>query len=257
MKKIFFVFLMFFGLNIFASERQCEILKEKLAKPIENEADRQFNLTQLDVEIKSDSNCAKNLLGRLSYEGTNVPKDTDRAYAIFYDLSKANYPPAQYNFAYTLSQKGDVEPQVVIDYLKGVIAGVADKEDYQYLIPKAVNVGDQYLKVQVDPKKYDVKGLTSDFNKFVADYYIQSGNQIIANTKRSRANADAFVGIFSLGLAASMIGSSARVAGSAARASSNPYYINGTPLSALTPSPRFYQMYSPAPGQGLYAVPIY
>lgn len=257
MKKLFYISLVLISFSAFANERQCEILKETLSKPIENEADRQFNLTQLDMEIKSGSNCAKNLLGRLSFEGTNVPKDSEKAYAIFYDLSKANYPPAQYNFAYALSQKEGVEPQVVIDYLKGVIAGVADKEEYQYLIPKAVNVGDRYLNTQVDSKKYDVKSLSTDFNKFVADYYVQSGNQIIANTKRSRANADAFVGIFSLGLAASMIGSTARVAGAATRSGGNPFYINGTPLSALTPSPRFYQMYSPAPGQGLYAVPIY
>lgn len=257
MKKVLFLSLLFFSLNCFSEERQCEILKERLSKPIENESDRKFNLTQLDIEIKSGSSCAKNLLGRLSYEGTNVPKDADKAYAIFYELSKENYSPAQYNFAFTLSQNREVEPQVVLDYIKGVIAGVADKEDYQYLIPKAVNVGDQYLQNQVDPKKYDVKSMTTDFNKFVADHYVQSGNQIIANTKKSRANADAFVGIFSLGLAASMVGSSARAAGGLARSGGNPYYVNGTPLSALTPSPRFYQMYSPAPGQGLYAVPIY
>jgi len=243
---LLFLFLAF-SLSAFANEADCQSMKEYFVvkRDDKNELNRRF--LELDKRVKDNEQCAKNLLGRLYFEGVNVDKDFDRAHAIFFDLANNAYPPAQFNLAFVLSKKTEVEPEIVLNLLQGLIVRYSGLYDYGYLARKARDFGREYLG-ELDEDK-QVK-LTPPFEDLIRESTINAAIQIRNNTRARNEKEDDIMAMLTIGVYAAAIGSKLGTSTSNSRNSSMP----ATQFNTI--KPRMYSVY-PMGGNYLYAIPHY
>jgi hypothetical protein len=209
MKRLLFLCLIGVYQSVLAKDSDCDALKNAVFS--DRVPDKNWVASTIEREISRDLKCAKNLLGRMYAEGRVFDVDKDRSYAIFYDLSQAGYPPAQYNLAYLMSERSDVKPQVVLGYLQGFISLYIADEKYGYLVPKATDLGRVYL----DKLKYgslEVEGLRDDFESVVRRANTNAAIDLVRKTKERRGTEDAIVGVLALGMALSEVSSALRSA---------------------------------------------
>ena len=95
---------------------------EELRSNFQNGVEIHRSLEALQLELTSDNPCFKNLLGTLYARGDVLPKDGDRAYAIFYELSKLDYPPSELNLGIMLARKDAAYDVSTPGYLLGLFS---------------------------------------------------------------------------------------------------------------------------------------
>jgi TPR repeat protein len=120
MHKVVLVILLLATVSANAQDASCTSLRNDIYSLNSDKEKLKPHIKELAERVSQKDNCARNLLGRMYAEGYYFDKDDDRAYAIFYELSNVGYAPAQYNLAFTLTQKQDVEPKLVFVYLQGI-----------------------------------------------------------------------------------------------------------------------------------------
>jgi hypothetical protein len=209
MKHLLFLCLIGIYQGVLAKDSDCDALKNAVFS--DRVPDKNWVVSTLEREISRDLKCAKNLLGRMYAEGRVFDVDKDRSYAIFYDLSQAGYPPAQYNLAYLMSERSDIRPQVVLGYLQGLISMYIADEKYGYLVPKATDLGRGYLE-KLKHGSPEVEGLRDDFESAVRKANTKAAIDLVRKTKETRATEDAILGIIALGIALSEASSALRSA---------------------------------------------
>ena len=250
MHKIVIAILLAIVLSAHAQDTSCVALKNDIYSLNSDKEKLKIYIKELAEAVKENNNCAKNLLGRMYAEGYYFSQDEDRAYAIFYELSNLGYAPAQYNLAYTLSEKKDVEPKLVFIYLQGLVLTYPMNEEFRYIVPKSIELGRNYLDKLKAANNLQEPALRNEFEVVIRESAKSVATELSATTKALREKEDTIVGILSAGMLAYKL---APTVGNLLKA---PSYSGGNSQFIQLPKPRFYQLYSPA-GQGLYAVPIY
>lgn len=138
--------LVFTSTQPHAGESACKSIKNDV-RNIKSLTDPQkrYLRDEISILIKADEMCAKNLLGRMYYEGGGIEKDADKAEAIFYDLAQRAYPPALYNLAYLKIKQGSTDAEEILAYLHGIMAKYIGDEQWRYLAANARDLGWEYL----------------------------------------------------------------------------------------------------------------
>jgi hypothetical protein len=249
MHKLVFAILFFVTASVNAQDTSCTSLRNSIYSSSSDKENLKPYIKELADAVSQKDSCARNLLGRMYAEGHYFAKDDDRAYAIFYELSNVGYAPAQYNLAFTLTQKQDVDPRLVFVYLQGLVLTYSMNEEFRYIVPKSIELGRQFLDKLKDTNNTQEPSLRNEFESVIRETSKGVATELSARTKALREKEDMIVGILAAGMLAY------KLAPAVGNALSAPSYGGGTRFMQL-PNPRFYQLYSPG-GQGLYAVPIY
>ena len=155
MRIVFIVFYFVLALTASAKEPDCQSLKRFFSSQVENKDKLNRKFTELNRRVKNDHACAKNLLGKIYFEGKNINQDVERAHAIFFELAEKAYPPAQYNLAFVLSKNPTIEPEVVLSLLQALIIRYTGAYDYGHIALKARDLGRVYLS-QLNHDKQEI-----------------------------------------------------------------------------------------------------
>lgn len=129
-----------------ASEPACDRLSsaytERAALTLEQ---RESLVANLKKEVLLGGLCAKNLLGRVLYDGDIIARDLDRAHAIFYDLSEQSYPPAMYNLAYLSVSEFKDSPSQVLAFIHGLMIRFSSDPKWVRISANARELGYEYI----------------------------------------------------------------------------------------------------------------
>ena len=199
MRILLLMFYLIVSLNASAKETECQSLKKFFSSQVENKNELNKKFKELNRRVSKNQLCAKNLLGRIYFEGKNVNQDFDRAHAIFFELAEIAYPPAQYNLAFVLSKKPAVEPEVVLSLLQGLIIRYTGLYDYGYIALKARDLGREYLS-KLNHDKQEI--LSQTFENLVRESTTNAAIKIRNNTKQRNQKEDNIMGMLSMGVVA-------------------------------------------------------
>jgi hypothetical protein len=179
-----------------ASEENCEVLKSFFSET--RPKDTQFTnaIKNLDLLIQKNDYCAKNLLGRVYYEGLNFTKDDSKAYAIFFDLSERNYPPTLFNLAFLLSKQKAADPEVTLTLLQGLVVNYTGHSENGHIARKARDLGRDYISNLEEARR---EAFQIEFEDVVKQATINSAVRIREKTDQRNENNDSLMGILALG----------------------------------------------------------
>lgn len=252
------VFLNFvFSALSYGGESDCDQLRKIVnsREVLSSEAKKELfiNLNHL---IQKDEYCAKNLLGRVYFEGLIVPQSKEKAQGIFYDLSEKNYPPAFYNLAYFFITENKGDPAVNMDLLHGLIIKYSGDADWGYISASSRELGWDYLsKLEQSNISREALIELKEQHKGITEKNINELAEAVKNrTKEVKSQSDAIMAVVAVGAAAVAITRTGILAQGAG------YTSNRLPTTMYLPSgsnPRFYQFMPTANSGILYGVPIY
>jgi hypothetical protein len=189
-----------------ASETECESLKNKFNSGIPPIETKSF-LTTLERLISFDNMCAKNLLGRIYYTGNPLNQDTEKGYAIFYDLARKGYPPALYNIAYIAIKEKRESPEAIIELLHGIMINYLGDRDWGYISANSRELAWDYLneiKNDTNPEIYKI--LYERHRQISSESTLKLANAVRARTQEVREQSDAIVGLLAIGAASYAVG---------------------------------------------------
>lgn len=220
---------------------ECESLKDLAAKPTLTDVDKTQFLDNLRRLVAADDHCAKNLLGRLTYQGKILPKDIEKAYAIFFDLANKSYPPAMYNLAYFYIEQKTLPPEGILDLLKGIMARFAADPEWGIIAADARELGWEYLNTQLlqDRNSPHLRALERSFGEMSNSTVLRAAQEAVETRNSYHAASNVIIGLMALGAAAS-------IANNAMTAQATSY---SSTYTIPAPSPRFFSlMNTPQPG---------
>jgi hypothetical protein len=230
-----------------AAEAECEPLKDKLlASSKLSPRDRSISLVDLEQLILKGEDCAKNLLGRIYYEGGTLPKDVNKAHEIFYDLSLKGYPPATFNLAYLSIKESRESPENIVGLLQGLMIKFSGDRQWGHISASSRELAWDYLDEIKHSGNTDISKITElriKHQRLSTDTTAQLANAVQSRTDDLRGQADAIVGLLSIGLAANAIGQRAAIA-------SRP-----TTFSSPAFTPRLYSVTPTGSSNILYLIP--
>jgi len=132
--------------NAWAAE--CESIKRQYAEVKQESgadgAPEKF-IKSIQTEVDAANLCARNLLGRIYYEGVILPRSVERATAIFNDLSNRGYPPAMYNLAYVLIKENQSDPRTIMTFIHGIMHNYYGSKEWGLIASDARELGWDYL----------------------------------------------------------------------------------------------------------------
>lgn len=212
---------------------------------------------KLNSLIQKKENCAKNLLGRIYFEGLLVPQDKEKAQGIFYDLAENEYPPGFYNLAYFFVTQNKGDPAVNMNLLHGLMIKYSGDVEWGYISANSRELGWDYLR-KLEEVSFNKETLLElhEQHKSITEKNINELAEAVKNrTKEIKSQSDAIMAVVAIGTAAVAISRSGILAGQGAG-----YGSNRLPSTMYLPSgsnPRFYQFMPTANPGILYGVPIY
>lgn len=195
MKKLVIILISItFYTNVsYANNIECERIKSDLeANKIEKKNEV---LAKLDELIKQDNDCAKNLLGKIYFEGRLLDKDEDKAHAIFYDLANRNYPPAMYNLAYIAIKKNLESPEAISTFLQGIMISFQGNREWGQISANSRDLLWEYFDL-LESRNYDkefISALREKHKVLVTESNSKFVDEINARTNEIRNNSDSFV----------------------------------------------------------------
>lgn len=254
-----FIFLNFvFSALSYGGESDCDQLKRIVnsREVLSSEAKKEL-FANLNHLIQKNENCAKNLLGRIYFEGVIVPQNKERAQGIFYDLAEREYPPGFYNLAFFFVVENKGDPAVNMDLLHGLMVKYSGDVGWGYISANSRELGWDYLKklegASIDA---DVLRELQEQHKSVTEKNINELAETVKNrTKEIKNQSDAIMAVLAIGAAAVAISRSGVLASQGAGYGSS--RLPTTMYLPSGPNPRFYQFMPTANPGILYGVPIY
>lgn len=253
---IFAAFL--FPSSSYGGESNCDQLKKTInsKEHLNLELKSKF-FDNLNSLIQQNENCAKNLLGRIYFEGVLIPQDKEKAQGIFYDLAEKEYPPGFYNLAYFFITENKGDPAVNMDLLHGLMIKYSGDADWGYLSANSRELGWDYLrKLEKTSLNKDLLLELKEQHKNITEKNINELAEAVKNrTKEIKGQSDAIMAVLAIGTAAIAISRSGLLASQGAG-----YGSSRLPTTMYLPSgsnPRFYQFMPTANPGILYGVPIY
>lgn len=253
------IFLNFaFPVLSYGGESDCDPLKKIVnsRKDLSAEEKKEF-FSKVNFLIQQDENCAKNLLGRIYFEGAMVPQDKEKAQAIFYDLAEKEYPPGFYNLAYFFIAQNKGDPAVNMDLLHGLMIKYSGDVEWGYISANSRELGWDYLrKLEGTSLNAGVLLQLQEQHKSIAERNINElAEAVKSRTKEIKDQSDSIMAVLAIGAAAVAISRSGLLAGQGSG-----YGSSRLPTTMYLPSgsnPRFYQFMPTANPGILYGVPIY
>lgn len=192
-----------------ANETACENVKINIQKQINpSAADALLVLKDLERLILNNEYCAKNILGKLYYGGIYLIRNIDRAHEIFYDLTQRGYPPAAFNLAYFTIQEKKESPELIINFLDGLMVNYLGDRQWGYISAGARDLAGDYLdelNASSDFSQNQINIMRKQHQKLSAETTSHLAEMVKARTSEIRGQSDAIVGILALGMAASTI----------------------------------------------------
>jgi hypothetical protein len=175
-----------FPFTAFADAYDCYQLEQTLTyKKKFTELERQRLLSTVNALVDRSDICAKNILGKLLYDGELVEKDVDRAYTIFYDLASQSLPSASYNLAYLKAHDNKTVPEELMAFIDGLVLIYSQQDRFGKLAANARELGWDYLDVLARNGMPDERlGELRDKHQFVAQL---TTNQLVDLTTEWQA----------------------------------------------------------------------
>jgi len=231
--------------NVNASEAECSRLKSQLA--VDTASKKTEILNEIDTLIKSNEPCAKNLLGRIYFEGILLSKDTEKAHAIFYDLSQQSYPPAFYNLAYLSIRENRALPTEIMPLLHGIMVKYLGDSQWGYLSASARELGWDYLDSlssnQIDSNTLRI--LKEQHKLLVGSTSNQLADIVKNQSESVRNQSNTILQLILIGVAAASLGN----------VLSGPNTFHSA-NSTLTSTPHLYQFTPTSSSNILYMIPL-
>ena len=197
-----------------ASAASCDDLRNYFQKPNLENPETKERLVQLRDMVNSDDFCAKNLFGRLEYQGIFVQKDIENAKNIFTDLSNRDYPPAMFNLAYVQSQEKSSNPEITLGLLTGIYATNVDSKEYADLAKKSMEYGRSYIETLPEPPR---TRLGQSFESALSAANVAAREKRVERIRKSDEVTMGFLGAV-LGIGLGFMVGAKLAAGSGARA---------------------------------------
>jgi len=243
---LLFAILLFNTSDVYAwGEESCASVKKRLTTEHQTGTGKRDILRDVDNLIRQNEPCAKNILGRIYYDGIYLPQDKEKARAIFYDLAQQRYPPATFNLAYFAIKERQETPMAIIGLLHGLMLQYLGDREWGYISASSRDLVWGYLDelsaVKFDPTELDI--LRDQHRILAANSTHQLAEAVKARTADLRTQSDAIMGLITLGLAANAISRSGGI--------SRPF-----PLPTTTGfSPRLYTVVPTGSPNVLYLIP--
>ncbi len=248
--KITSILLLLLAFNSVAYGSTCLELKNNFKNKIKvNES-----LTELQQMISAGDPCAKNTLGVLYAQGEIFSQDNDKSYAIFYDLSQKDYPPAQLNLAISLSKKSDVFDEVIPEYLLGLFAKYYGVMDWGTIATDSRNLGREYFTKSIlstanKGREQEIEKLQKLYEDAIKKITLDTASAVLKQEQETRDSVNALVGIVSLGVMAYSAGAALGRAAS---------YSNNIASKIIPiPNPRLYLLTPTGNSNILYMMPLH
>jgi hypothetical protein len=240
-----------------AAESDCDGLR-KIVNQKNNldESSKKAFFFEIDLLIKKDENCAKNLLGRMYFEGYLVPADKQKAHGIFYDLTLKNYPPSFYNLAYFFISENKGEPEINLNLLHGLMIKYSGDPEWGYISANSRELGWDYIN-QLEKSPSDkrlIEELKEQHRGVTENNVNQLAEAVKKRTRDVKSQSDTIMAVIAIGGAAVAISRSGILAPRGNYQSNLPTSMY---LPSGAPNPRFYQFMPTANPGLLYGVPIY
>lgn len=253
--------LVFFALTFSAAranESDCGNIKKNISSQAIKQDEKKNIFNELNHLINNDSLCAKNILGRIYYEGNIVPKDVNKAHGIFFDLAEKSYPPAMYNLALLSIHERKAKPEENLKFLHGLMIKYAGDDVWGYISASSRELGFDYLdslkgtEIIKDAELEELKRVHADMASKSANHLAD----IVKNRSiETRNRSDAIAEVLLIAGAAYMVGNA--VANSSMLSSGNSYRAApSNPFNVFAP-PRAYQLMPTGNPNILYGVPIF
>lgn len=152
--------------------------------------------------------CVKNVIGKIFALGKGgVQQDWERAYAIFNELSDAGYAPAQFNLALLLAEKEDLDLEVFLSFVVGLINKYSQSREYIHISRGAADLGiftlnDRIGRSSEDPDQLSkLKRYLRDFEFTAAKAAHSAAVKILKDERDGHDRNNTIAAILSLGLA--------------------------------------------------------
>jgi len=239
---ITFLSFFVFSSNAFSNDIGCYWLNKNLAKT------GTVNLNSLEKEIKDDSMCAKNLLGKLYAQGRLFSQDMEKAYSIFYDLSQRGYNPAKFNMAKIIADDPKSDINNFAFFAAGLYAEfLSSPKDSDWAGDIISLVDSTFSKRAPDLEAREAQSIFYEsVKKINADFSLKTKT----NEVRKKEIADGIVATIAI---ATLVYSAASAISAAKAASSASYTYQG--YSYLPTATNLYYV-RPISGNTLYMLPL-
>jgi hypothetical protein len=245
--------LNFFGLSwllfcnfCFGGEAACDSLKARVSASSELPTlEKKRLLTDIEGLIFRDEKCAKNILGRLYYSGTLLPKDVSKAHQIFYELSQQSYPPAMYNLAYLSMKEGTESPENIVNFLHGLMVNFVGDREWGYISAGARDLAGDYLdelRATKNPLQ-NLSELRNSHTKLATDTTMYLASVVQNRTNEFRSQSDTIASMLMVGMSAYAVGQKISLANRPIQFQSSPF------------APRFYTVVPTGSPNILYLIP--
>ena len=129
-----------------AKDSDCENVKNKVQTlPNPSAVERKVVLGELEGLILQGEICAKNMLGRLYYEGVFLKKSVNLAHEIFYDLAQHGYAPAEFNLVYLALKEKREAPESIVSFLHGLMIKYLGDRQWGYISASSRELAGDYI----------------------------------------------------------------------------------------------------------------
>jgi len=250
MKKTLLLLALIFANISFAAESECLSLKNKIKiQAASSIVERAPILGEVAKLISNSENCAKNILGRLHYEGVYLIKNVEQAHAIFYDLSQQGYPPAIYNLAYLSIKEKRESPEEIVNLLHGLMVKFHNDSQWGYIAANARELAGDYIQdLRTSNLSYERKTILQEqHQRLAAEITSHLADLVKARTSEVREQTDAIATVLMAGVAAHSIGNNLAPARSARQ----------LPVQQEPFAPKRYQVVPIGSPNLLYLIPHY
>ena len=244
--KILVIFWLLINIACFGGEVACDKLKQRVSAGTDlSFQEKNIMLSELESLILRNEKCAKNILGRLYYAGTLLPRDVPKAHQIFYDLSQQSYPPAMYNLAYLSIKENTESPENIISFLDGLMINFLGDREWGYISAGARDLAGDYLDELKASKisAQNLNDLRGKHTKLATDSAMYLASVVQNRTNELRNQADSIVSVLRIGM-------SAYGAGQKIAPASRPIQFLTAPFA-----PQFYTVVPSGESNVLYFIP--
>ncbi|MEA9567534.1 hypothetical protein [Polynucleobacter sp. AP-Nickl1-40-C4] len=214
-----------------ASAVSCDDLRIFFQQPKVDNAEISLKVNELEGLINQNDMCAKNLFGRLEYEGQYFPKNDSNAKRIFIDLSNQGYPPAMFNLAYIQAIDKSSNPEEVLGLLLGIYSSYVDSKDYGALARKSMEYGRSYIDTFGQPQR---DKLSQSFERAISEANVAARDKVSERLRIANERGEALGAVLLAGMGF-LLGARA-ASGLAARSATMTTAPQAAPFYTIVPS---------------------
>jgi hypothetical protein len=234
------------ALSIFSTlshANDCESMKSDVNKLDKSSLNLKSTIEKIESAALKGNFCAKNIIGRIFYEGKIVEKDKNRAKAIFTDLTNLGYAPSSFNLAFALSEEDVPNLDLISNLLIGIYSNYITDKANSALASKARDFGYDYF---ANIKSEDGEKIKTQFEESIKFANLDGGATLRRQHAEIKRKEEVIVSILMMGMA---IKSASNMGKASQAARSPPQFTPSFPAAPNT----LYQV-TPLSGNMLYMI---